>query len=336
MISLRRRPERPPLASRLSPPYAPRFARPRRCGFFRRSVRARALSGFVLTVMLATGCAVRAPQSGTALANGQGPEVDAVLPAGDGWRIFQLGARRQAVIAAHPDAWDQGVPRAPVWKTLAAPAGVFRPVQAVPGQRGYFYLVDAASARLCLYDAEASLLSTYPLPSGFTPFPAGRAEVFRGADGAFTFVDYGSAEARQYVDRQTFEAGATRWVPRGSVKLPAGVQGCAQPPGSTDLFCDAGGAPLRFDGALNRVAPRPSGGPAEAAHAREDGAGGSGGGSGGLIAPRWNGAEWIFEGRMPAAQRGRPGSVLFRYRGLEKNWERLDATGRDPDTAAFR
>lgn len=259
-----------------------------------------------------------------------GPAIDAVLPAAEGWRLFQLGARRQAVVAARAGAWEHGVPRAPVWRAVAAPSGAFRPVQAVPGQRGYFYLVDAASARLCLYDAEASLLSTYPLPPDFTPFPAGRAAVFRGADGAFTFVDYGTGEARQYADRQTFDAGATRWIPRGRVKLPSGVRACVQPPGSTDLFCrDAGGAPLRFDGALNRVAPRASGGPAGAAPGTtgEDG-------FGGLIAPRWDGERWIFEGRPPAAHSGRPGAapgVLFRYRGAEKTWERFDPGVAPPD-----
>ncbi|HLU70487.1 MAG TPA: hypothetical protein VKZ88_06925, partial [Fibrobacteria bacterium] len=111
-------------------------------------------------VLTLAGCATPGVRSHVVVA-GAGPETDAVLPAPDGWRLFQLGTRRHAVVPARPDAWVQGVPRAPVWKTLAAPSGAFRPVQAVPGHRGYFYLVDAASARLCLYDAGASLLSTY-------------------------------------------------------------------------------------------------------------------------------------------------------------------------------
>src|SRR5690606_38660322 len=121
----------------------------------------------------------------------------------------------------------------------------------------YFLLVDAASARLCLYDSSAALLATTPLPEAFTPFQAGRVAVFRAADGAFTFVDYAAGEASQFADRQTSGAGKTQWIPRGRVKLPAGLRACMQPPGSEELFCRGGdGGPLRFDGALNRISVR--------------------------------------------------------------------------------
>lgn len=180
--------------------------------------------------------------------------IDAVLPVEKGWRVFSLGTQRHARVAGDSAAWPGGVPDSLAWRKLTAPAGPFRPVQAVPGQRGYFHLVDAASGRLCLYDADAALLSTFALPAEFLPFPAGRAAVFRGADGAFTFLDYGSGEAWQFADRQTIDAGMTQWVPRGRVKLPAGLRGCVQPAGMTDLLCRAGdGSPLRFDGALNRI-----------------------------------------------------------------------------------
>lgn len=276
--------------------------------------------GLVLGVAwMASGCAAAGPQGGaghpavTSAANDA--PVDAVFPAPGGWRVFQLSARRQALVPEDPGAWDAGVPRAPLWMTLAAPAGPFRPVQVVAGQRGYFHVVDAASSRLCLYDADASLLSTHPLPAEFTPFPAGRAAVFRGADGAFTFVDYGAGEAWQFADRQTADAGATRWVPRGKVKLPAGVRACAQPPGAVDLFCrDAAGTPLRFDGALNRVPPRaPGGGQARESMARHHAS---------SLYPRFENGEWSFEAHV---QGDSVRTVLFRHRPVEKAWQRVEA-----------
>jgi hypothetical protein len=299
-----------------------------------------ALMALVTSLVLTlAGCAAPGARP-HAVAAGAGPETDAVLPAPDGWRIFQLGTRRHAVVPARPDAWVRGVPRAPVWKTLAAPSGAFRPVQAVPGHRGYFYLVDAASARLCLYDAGASLLSTYPLPPEFTPFPAGRAAVFRGADGAFTFVDYGAGEASQYADRQMSEAGASRWIPRGRVKLPAGIRDCVQPPGSTELFCrDAGGAPLRFDGSLNRVSPRTQEeSVAPILPALPGGLSRGEGMDGGWIVPRWTEDGWSFEGRSPRSSAGSvdpvpnvrtEGDLLFRYRVREKTWDRPGAVPSD-------
>jgi len=220
--------------------------------------------------------------------------------------VFQLGARREAIVTEA----SRGAADSLAWKALATPSGAFRPVQVVWGQRGYFYLVDAASARLALYDERAALLSTHPLPPEFTPFPAGRSAVFRGADGAFTFVDYGAGEAWQFADRLTFDAATTRWVPRGRVKLPAGLRECVQPAGSAFLYCrDAAGAPLRFDGALNRVALR------DAGEAAETGAPASPFAS---LRPRWDAGAWLFE-----AARG--DEVLFRHRPFEKTWERADA-----------
>ena len=174
--------------------------------------------------------------------------ADALLPAADGWRLLRFG-----VLATAEHAPLDSSPR---WLALAAPSGPFRPVQAVAAQRGYFLLVDAASSRLCLYDADAALLSTFPLPEAFTPFTPGRSAVFRGADGAFTFLDYTSGEAWQFADRLPGDGNA-RWVMRGRTRLPAGLRDCVQVPGSTALLCRAGrDAPVQFDGALNRVPAR--------------------------------------------------------------------------------
>lgn len=183
-----------------------------------------------------------------------------VANAGEGWRIFRLRTLRHARVATDSVTWRSGVPQVAdsEWLKLAAPTGPFRPMLVVPGQRGYFYLVDAASGRLCLYDADAALLSTFALPKEFVPFRAGRMAVFRGTDGAFTFLDYATGEAWQFADRQTADAGATGWIPRGRTKLPAGVNGCLQPAGSAELFClDGERSPLHFDGALNKISTRP-------------------------------------------------------------------------------
>jgi hypothetical protein len=261
-----------------------------------------------------------------------GGAVDAVLPVGDGFRVFQLGTLRHAKIPGSPEAWAGGMPAvtpaspapssqdtspdtSPVpvspssWLKLATPAGAFRPVQAVPAQRGYFLLVDAASARLCLYDEGAALLSTFPLPEAFTPFPAGRVTVFRGTDGAFTFVDYAAGEGWQFADRQTSGSGATQWVSRGRVKLPAGLRSCMQPAGSDELFCrGADGSPLRFDGALNRV-PAHRVSAWEASDIRENI-------PGTFVTAKWNveAREWVLEG---GTQRG---PVLFRFVPAQRRW----------------
>lgn len=196
-------------------------------------------------------CAAPAREVSSPDGAGPGRTADALLPSGDGLRVLRFGGAGVAEHAAWP-APDED----PRWLALAAPAGPFRPVQAVSAQRGYFLVVDAASSRLCLYDAEAALLSTFPLPESFTPFSPGRAAVFRGADGAFTFLDYTTGEAWQFADRLTGEGNA-RWIPRGRTRLPAGLRGCDQLPGSSALLCRIGrDTPAQFDGALNRVPAR--------------------------------------------------------------------------------
>lgn len=278
-------------------------------------------TALVLWGLLASGCASRGMQGEHAAANTESSKpstpltIDAIHQSGDGWRVFQLGARREAFVRIP----TRGAPESLPWKMLATPSGIFRPVHIVWGQRGYFYVVDAASARLCLYDENAALLSTHPLPPEFTPFPAGRAAVFRGADGAFTFVDYGAGEAWQFADRLTIDAGATRWLPRGRVKLPAGTRECVQPSGSSNLYCkDAAGAPLRFDGALNRVGLRVAGddvvpeiSPLTSAAAADA-----------TLRVRWEAqasaadAGWVFE----AVNTSAPDSVVFRYDPQMRNW----------------
>lgn len=253
------------------------------------------------------GCAAGTPPA----ESGRAPAIDAVLPldpAGSGLRLFRLGAQRHARVL--PDSGGGRAtdpqPAESAWLKLAAPAGPFRPVQAVPGQRGYFHLVDAASGRLCLYDADAALLSTFALPAEFVPFRAGRAAVFRGSDGAFTFLDYSSGEAWQFADRQTADAGATGWIPRGRTKLAAGVRSCVQPAGSTELFCTGGdGSALRFDGALNRVAA--ASGEAESAAQRA----------------AWDPAHsrWRIEGYLPGTPHAAPaGSSRYLFDPESKRW----------------
>src|SRR5690606_15192573 len=91
------------------------------------------VSSFAIVLSL-NGCAAPAPRDGASA----DPQVDAVLPAGDGWRVFRLGALRHARVDASPDAWPGGVPVVAEWQAIAAPAGPFRPVQALAAQRGYF------------------------------------------------------------------------------------------------------------------------------------------------------------------------------------------------------
>jgi hypothetical protein len=173
------------------------------------------------------------------------------------WRLFRLGAQRFARVPAESAAWAGEAWTRAEWKTLPSPGGAFRPVQAVQAARGYFLLVDAASSRLCLYDTAAGLISTFPLPERFTPFPAGRAAVFRGADGTFIFADYASGEAWQYADREIAQ-GAASWVLRARVKMPMGWRDCYQQPGSEGLACRVAHGAARFDGTLNRTGPGPT------------------------------------------------------------------------------
>jgi hypothetical protein len=183
------------------------------------------------------------------------PEIDAVLPSEGSWRLFRLGAQRHARVPADSTAWAGEAWSHAEWRAIPSPGGAFRPVQAVQGARGYFLLVDAASARLCLYDTAASLLSTFPLPERFTPFAAGRSAVFRGADGTFIFADYAAGEAWQYADREGPQGNAA-WVLRARVKMPVGWRDCVQQPGSEGIACRSAAGPLLLDGALNRVAAR--------------------------------------------------------------------------------
>lgn len=187
------------------------------------------------------------------------PAVDALLPVrhegevrAPEWRLFRLAAQRFARVPADSAAWAGDAWTAAEWKALPSPGGAFRPVQAVQAARGYFLLVDAASSRLCLYDTSAGLISTFPLPERFTPFPAARAAVFRGADGTFIFADYASGEAWQYADREIAQ-GAANWILRARVKMPMGWRDCYQQPGSEGLACRVGNGAARFDGALNRA-----------------------------------------------------------------------------------
>jgi hypothetical protein len=152
-----------------------------------------------------------------------------------------------------PEAWNEATLRSPEgWLGITSPGGAFRPVQAVQGILGHFYLLDAAQGRLCLYDTGAQLLSTFPLPQELLPFTPGRMEVFRGADGAFTFVDYFAAEAWQFADRQGSE-GSPDWVLRNQAKLPMGIQSCVQEPGRSSLACILPDGPVRLDASLNRI-----------------------------------------------------------------------------------
>jgi hypothetical protein len=220
--------------------------------------RRRLLGAFLAALALA-GCA-SAPGAGSASSAVPRSDVDAVLPsreeAGEArahsWRLFRLGAQRFARVPAESAAWAGEAWTRAEWKTLPSPGGAFRPVQAVQAARGYFLLVDAASSRLCLYDTSAGLISTFPLPERFTPFPAGRAAVFRGADGTFIFADYASGEAWQYADREAAQ-GAASWVLRARVKMPMGWRDCYQQPGSQGLACRIANGASRFDGTLNRT-----------------------------------------------------------------------------------
>jgi hypothetical protein len=210
-----------------------------------------------LVGFLFSACAATSQASASAASS---PEIDAVLPSKESWTLFRLGGLRYARVPAASSAWadpsPSGLPPGVVWMTIPAPEGAFRPVQALSAARGYFYLVDAASSRLCLYDSAAGLISTFPLPERFTPFSAGRAAVFRGADGTFIFADYAAGEAWLYTDREGVE-GERAWMLRARTKMPVGWRDCVQQPGQDGIACRSGGAAMRFDGALNRI---PAGG----------------------------------------------------------------------------
>ncbi len=192
------------------------------------------------------GCA--APQSHPNAGNSI--DVDAVLKIDDTWTLFRFGGSRYQSLSE--DSLPAKFRRAAAWMEIASPGGAFRPVQGVVAGSGHFYLVDAAQKRLCLYDSGARLLSTFPLPPSNPPASPGRVEIFRGANGSFTVVDYLAAEAWQYADRRESVGGAD-WVLLNRAKLPLGISDCFQEPGNLVLDCRVGREPARFDVSLNRI-----------------------------------------------------------------------------------
>jgi hypothetical protein len=210
--------------------------------------------GALVALTLGVACAPRpAPEAK------RGLEIDAAISSRSGWTVFRLGEQRYARLPATGEAWaDTGLSNRAAWRAIPSPDGVFRPVAVLAGARGYLYVVDAGSNRLCLYDSAFGLISTYPLPERFTPFPSGRAAVFRGVDGGFLFADYATGEAFLYSDREGTEGGRV-WGLRARAKMPVGWRDCVQRPGGTSVSCRAGGGVVRYDGALNRI---PAGGAA--------------------------------------------------------------------------
>ena len=75
---------------------------------------------------------------------------------------------------------------------------------------------------------------------------------FSASDGAFTFLDYVTGDAVQYVDREGREGGMD-WVLRNRFKLPMGMRDCIQEPGQLGLACALPDGPAHFDASLNRV-----------------------------------------------------------------------------------
>jgi hypothetical protein len=251
---------------------------------------------FFLTAVFLTACSMSPRNAGA------GPEIDAVLPpsppSNSNWTLFRLGALRYARVPSTTQAWrDTGA--AFEWFAIPSPEGAFRPVQALPAARGYFYLVDGASSRMCLYDSAVGLISTFPLPDPFVPFSAARVAVFRGSDGAFLFADYAAGEASIYTDREGVE-GARTWLLRARTKMPVGWRDCYQQPGSEEIACRSGGGALRFDGALNKI-PASGAGTTEATSRLS-----------------WDpGArEWTLEGFSP------DGFPLFRFRPVRRELDR--------------
>jgi len=202
----------------------------------------------LLTPELFWGCASSLPSEPA-----KGIEADAVISSSHSWYVFRFNDLRYLQMPAQPEAWNEAALQPQEkWLEISSPGGAFRPVQAVEGILGDFYLLDAAQGRLCLYDTGAQLLSTFPLPQELQPFTPGRMEVFRGADGGFTFVDYFAGEAWQYADRQGSE-GSPDWVLRNRAKLPLGIQSCVQEPGHSSLNCVLPEGPVRLDASLNRI-----------------------------------------------------------------------------------
>jgi len=182
------------------------------------------------------GCATHSASSN----RNPGIEADAVVHSRDMWYAFRFGGARYSRF-----------PNFESWKEIASPGGAFRPVAALEGIQGHFYLLDAAQGRLCLYDTGAQLISTFPLPSILLPWAPGRMVAFRGADGAFTFLDYASGEAWQFADRQGSE-GTADWILRNRIRLPMGIRDCIQEPDSGSIACVLPDGPARFDASLNK------------------------------------------------------------------------------------
>ena len=228
------------------------------CLFF---VTAAFTFGLIFPVALTTGCSAPSSSSLSSASSARGEAVDAVLPSSTGWILFRLSGQRYARLSTEGNLWKDTTGGMGVsWRMIPSPEGSFRPVQVVSAARGYFYLVDGASSRLCLFDSAFGLISTYPLPERFTPFASGRAAVFRGSDGGFVFADYATGEAFLYTDREGTE-GARFWMLRARTKMPVGWRDCVQQPGSDEIACKAAGGAARFDGSLNRI---PAGGEAKA------------------------------------------------------------------------
>jgi hypothetical protein len=183
----------------------------------------------------------------------KGVEVDGLVQSNDIWYVFQFGSLRYLRVPEKTEAWNNNVLNSQEgWMQIASPGGAFRPVQAVKGIHGHFYLVDAAEGRLCLYDTAAQLLSIFPLPPSALPVTPGRSAVFFAGDDGFTFIDYQTDEATQFADRQGSEGG-TDWVLRNRVKLPLGLRDCIQEPRGPGIACGVPDGFIHLDAALNRV-----------------------------------------------------------------------------------
>ncbi len=207
-----------------------------------------ALWAFLISVAI-TGCSPR-PVSHEA---SKEISVDAMIRSGDSWFLFRFNGLRYLPMSSRLDAWNKTVFATPErWLNITSPGGAFRPVQAIAGTQGHFFLLDAAQGRLCLYDTAAQLLSTFPLPQSLLPWNPGRMGAFAGSDGSFTFLDYFVGEALQFADRGGREGG-TDWVVRNRFKLPMGMKDCIQEPGQSGLACVLPEGPAHFDASLNRV-----------------------------------------------------------------------------------
>ncbi len=213
--------------------------------------------------------------------------------------MFRFGSLRYLRLPAKVENWNEKTLNAQEgWLEIASPGGSFRPVQAVMGMHGHFYLVDGAQGRLCLYDTAAQLLSIFPLPTAILPATPGRTAVFRAADGAFTFMDYMTGEANQFADRQGSEGG-TDWILRNRVKLPLGIRSCIQDAKASGIACAISDGPAHLDASLNRIESHLT----------------SSNGKARLV---WDGdaGEWVLEGYALDSER-----LLFRFWSAQRRLE---------------